>query len=125
MQRLLAALLLFCVGILIPASATPVRVCLLEFGLSSVKQDFPCCEDCNQGTDRPDTCCYDLEKLPDSLTPGIAVELPAAVVTDVLVAWFPTLVMTFAASDRFPVSAPIRGPTSPAAHRAVLGIWRL
>ena len=125
MRRLLAALLLFCVGMLIPASATPVRVCFLEFELSSLKQDSACCDDCSQGTDRPDTCCYDLEKLPDSLAPGIAVEVPAAVVTDVLVAWCPALVMTSAASDRFPVSAPIRGPTSPTAPRAVLGIWRL
>ena len=125
MQRLLAALLLFCVGILIPASATPVRVCFLEFELSSLKQDSACCDDCSQGTDQPDACCHDLEQLPDSLAPGAPVELPAAVITDVVVAWFPMLVMAAAASDMFPVAAPIRGPTSPAAHRAVLGIWRL
>lgn len=125
MQKLLAVLLIFCVGMLIPASAMPVRVCLLELELSSVNPDSACCDDCSKGTDRPDGCCLDLEQLPDSLAPGVPVELPAAVITDVAVAWFPTLVMAAVASDKSPVAVPIRGPTSPAAHRAVLGIWRL
>lgn len=126
MRRLLAALLLFCVGILIPASASPVRICFLELGLNSYQSDSECCPDCSQGTELPDPCCHDLEKLPDSGVPQLPVELPAAVVTDVPadLCAAPLLIARFSLSD-FPVSTPIRGPTTPAAYRAVLGIWRL
>jgi hypothetical protein len=125
MRRVLAALLLFCVGILIPASASPVRICFLELGLNSFQADSKCCSDCSQGTEQPDPCCHDLEKLPDSPAPQLPVELPAAVITDVLACLSPAPAMTQMRKTCFPVSAPIRGPTSPAAYRAVLGIWRL
>jgi hypothetical protein len=122
---MLAALLLFCVGILIPASASPVRICFLEFELNSSQADSKCCSDCSKGTEKPDPCCHDLEKLPDSGVPQDPVELPAAVITDVPASLCLTPVTAPMCLRHFPVSAPIRGPTSPAAYRAVLGIWRL
>ena len=123
---MLAALLLFCVGILIPASASHVRICFLEFGLNSFQADSKCCPDCNQGTEQPDPCCHDLEELPDAPAPQLPLELPAAVVTDAPTDLCPAplLIAWFSRSD-FHVLVPIRGPTSPAAYRAVLGIWRL
>jgi len=126
MRRVLAALLLFCVGILIPASASPVRICFLELEMNSNQANSRCCTDCSQGTEQPDPCCHDLEKLPDSQAPVLRVELPAAMITDVPAGLCPAPVM-IARNSRgcFPESAPIRGPTSPAAYRAVLGIWRL
>jgi len=125
-RRLLAALLLICVGILIPASASPVRICLLEFGLSFSHAAAECCPDCSPGTELPDPCCVDLEELPDSGAPQLPVELPPAVVTEVPVAWCSALLIaTRISPTSFPRSVPIRGPTSPAAYRSVLGIWRL
>jgi len=122
---MLAALLLFCVGILIPASASPVRICFLEFALNSSQADSKCCQDCSQGTEEPDPCCHDLEKLPDAPAPQFPVELPPAVITDLPADLCPAFVMIEMCRTFLPVSAPIRGPTSPAAYRAVLGIWRL
>ena len=72
---MLAALLLFCVGILIPASASPVRICFLELGLNSYQADSKCCPDCNQGTEQPDPCCHDLEELPDAPAPQLPLEI--------------------------------------------------
>jgi len=122
---MLAALLLICVGILIPASASPVRICFLELELKSSEADSKCCTDCNRGTEQPDPCCIDLEELPDSRTPQLPIELPAAVMTDVPQMSRPTPELKRVRRTCFPVSAPIRGPTSPAAYRAVLGNWRL
>lgn len=125
MRRLLAALLLVCVGILIPAGATPVRFCFLELGLNSAQEESKCCPDCNQDTKRPDPCCLDLEELPDARAPQLPRELPPAVVVDAPSMLCPSPVMTVIHRDSFFESKPIRGPTSPAAYRAVLGIWRL
>jgi hypothetical protein len=125
MRKLLAALLLFCVGILIPASASPVRICFLEFGLNSFQADSKCCPDCSQESEQPDPCCYDLEELPESGVPQLPVELPPAIVTDVPADFCPIHVVAWTPRKSFEVFTPIRGPTSPAAYRAVLGIWRL
>ena len=122
---MLATLLLFCVGILIPASASPVRICFLEFGLNSFQVDAKCCSDCSQESELPDPCCHDLEKLPESGVPQLPVELPPTIVTDVLTDFYPIHVMAWTPRKSFEVFTPIRGPTSPAAYRAVLGIWRL
>jgi hypothetical protein len=125
-RQFLAAVLLCCVGFLIPASASPVRICLLEFGLNSAQADSKCCSDCNRETTEPDPCCVDLHELPDSGAPQLPVELPPAIITDVPAALPPMIhAVTWMCREHPVVSAPIRGPTSPAAYRAVLGIWRL
>jgi hypothetical protein len=124
-RQTLAAVLLFCVGILIPASASPVRFCLLEFTLNFSPADSKCCSDCNKGTELPDPCCIDLEEMPDSTAPQVPVELPPLIVTEVPEKWCPIDVVTWMSEVDFHAATPIRGPTSPAAYRAVLGIWRL
>ena len=124
-RQILSALLLVCVGILIPASASPVRICFLKFELNSSQGDSKCCKDCSQESGQPDPCCLDLEELPDSGTPQVPVVLPPAIVSDVPVGLCPIHAMTWISVRNFGVSTPIRGPTSPAAYRAVLGIWRL
>jgi hypothetical protein len=118
-------MLLFCVGILIPASASPVRICLLELGMSSAQEESKCCPDCSQGTEQPDSCCLDLEELPDASAPQLPTEIPAVVMVDVPLSLCPTPMVTELHRGFSPSSEPIRGPTSPAAYRAVLGIWRL
>lgn len=125
MRKLLAALLLFCVGILIPASASPVRICFLEIKLKLTQADSKCCSDCKQGTEQPDPCCHDLKELPDSGVPQLPVELPPVVITDLPADLPAALVITRICTENFTVSTPIRGPTSPSSYRAVLGIWRL
>ncbi len=125
MQRTLAALLLICVGILIPASAAPVRICFMELGLNTYQEFSKCCIDCSQESEVPDPCCHDLEELPEAIAPQFPAELPAAVITEMPVHHCLTPVTTILPLAHFPTSAPIRGPTSPAAFRAVLSIWRL
>ena len=124
-RKIVSALLLFCVGILIPASASPVRICILELELNSSQAESKCCSDCKRGTEQPDPCCHDLEKLPDSSAPQNPVELPPVVVADVLVPLCPFPAVPNARDGYFSISAPIRGPTLPVACRAVWGIWRL
>ena len=124
-RRLLAVLLLFCVGILIPASASSVRICFLEFELNASPADSKCCSDCSRGTEAPDPCCVDLEELPDATAPQLPIELPPAIVTEVPTELGPVHAVTWVSGENLVVSTPIRGPTSPAAYRAVLGIWRL
>jgi hypothetical protein len=122
---MLAVLLLFCVGIQIPASASAVRFCFLELAPNSSQPDSKCCSDCSKGTELPDPCCVDLEKLPDATAPQVPVDLPPAIVTEVPAGLCPIHAMTWVSGENFIVFTPIRGPTSPAAYRAVLGIWRL
>jgi len=126
MRKVVAMLLLICVGIMIPASASPARICFLEFGLKSCQAESKCCPDCNRDSGLPDPCCMDLEELPDAPAPQLPVELPAAAGADVPASFCAARrVLTEHYWERSFVSKPIRGPTSPAAYRAVLGIWRL
>lgn len=125
MRKLLATLLLFCVGIMIPAAASPVRVCILELGMKSAQVDSKCCADCDHDSEQPDPCCHDLESLPDSPAPQDPLELPTVIVADLPPLPFVSPVPVLVCLEKFSVSEPIRGPTSPAACRAVLGVWRL
>jgi hypothetical protein len=125
MRRVLAALLLFCVGMMIPASASHLRICFLDLGWHFSPEDSDCCDDCSRDSEEPDPCCHDLEKLPDTSAPQDPVELPPVVVADILSG-------ACLASHGFHlqrgyhlVSTPIRGPTSLVSCRAKLGIWRL
>lgn len=125
MRKMLAVLLLFCVGMMILASAAPIRLCFLEFQAKSSQAESKCCPECSRGTEQPDPCCHDLEELPDAPAPQLPTELPAVVIVDLPSTICPNLVVTEVDSRCFSVSEPVRGPTSPAAYRAVLGIWRL
>ncbi|RYD49426.1 MAG: hypothetical protein EOP85_01660, partial [Verrucomicrobiaceae bacterium] len=82
MRRVLAAFLLFCVGIMVSASATSVRVCLLTLAPEMACEEASCCEECNREKEKPDPCCHHLAGLPDSPVPHDPVELPAAVTAD-------------------------------------------
>ncbi|MGL4398956.1 MAG: hypothetical protein ACRCXD_03730 [Luteolibacter sp.] len=63
--------------------------------------------------------------MPDSTAPQTPIELPPAIVTEAPVRLGPVHAVTWVFGENFVVSPPIRGPTSPAAYRAVLGNWRL
>jgi hypothetical protein len=128
---MVAILLLACFGILVPLSASPVRVCLLDtyatggslvMGPDAGKK---CCPECTRESETPDPCCVDVEDLPESTPPQSSFELPPVVLTDL--AELPGLLPSRLEipTEVFSHSEPIRGPTSPAAYRAVLAIWRL
>lgn len=130
---MLAAFLLICFGILVPTAGASVRVCLMEgatmgggptsFGkTSSVKPK--CCED-DCGTQDHEECCADLKQLPDSTLPVLSVALPALVGVDLPLLVFVPPAIPVVEKNVFQPSVPIRGPDSPAAHRALLGIWRI
>ncbi len=125
MRKLIATMLLFCVSLMTLTSASPTRICLIELGLISVPEDSKCCPDCDREGELPSSCCIDIEDLPDATAPESPTGLPAAL----LVEMPPELTVTLTPQNSrhriFSITNPIRGPTSPAAYRAVLGIWRI
>ncbi|MFM2242936.1 MAG: hypothetical protein RLZ97_1791 [Verrucomicrobiota bacterium] len=127
MRQLLAILLLTCFGMMLPAAAVPVRVCILERALvaGGGDEDRKCCPDCNRGEPDHASCCLDLEGLPDTSAPQPMIELPPLIAADLPADTWLSPVVTELGRKAFSASEPIRGPTSPAAYRAVLGIWRL
>lgn len=126
---MVAMLLLACFGILVPLSASPVRVCLLDVAAGSLQVGHDagkkCCAECTRESETPDPCCVDVEDLPDSTPPQSSFELPPVVLTDLAEFSDLSALREEIPSEVFSHSEPIRGPTSPSAFRAVLGIWRL
>lgn len=129
LRQFIAILLLACFGILVPVSASQVRVCLLEGDSAGVLigQDAgeKCCEECSRGSEVPEPCCVDVEDLPDSTSPQSSYELPPVVLTDLPEMLRPAPLHQEVQPRAIPRLEPIRGPTSPTAYRAVLGIWTL
>jgi hypothetical protein len=134
MRKTLAALLLVCLGILIPLAASPVRVCLLDGTITSAVfpagsgdscEDSECCPDCDRDADPEAPCCVDLDELPDSPVPHPPVELPPAVFAELPQHACPEAALAEPVRVVFTRSESIRGPDSPTAYRAVLGVWRL
>lgn len=131
MQRLLAAVLMFCFGIMLPLAASPVRMCLMEgtihvpgfpaIGVADTHGDA-CCPDCGNH-DQP--CCAELQKLPDSTLPATFPDLPPLVGIDLPGVWFLAPLEPVVLDPAFHPSVPIRGPDTPSEHRAVLAIWRI
>jgi hypothetical protein len=125
MRKILAAFLLVCLGILLPLAASPLRFCLMQGGaydFLSASQE--CCTDCQQGSE-PAPCCVELEKLPDISPPLGPLEVPPAVLVELGEISHPVSVRVLQPPHHAPVMPPIRGPTTPSAFRAVIGIWRL
>jgi hypothetical protein len=126
MKSLVALLLLACFGIILPTAASPTRVCLMQVGLSAAGGPADdCCPDCPSEEPADDPCCVVVKVLPDTAAPHPLLELPPLLFTEMAdgTCWSPLEWVTCHGTSRAPVS--IRGPTSPAAHRAVLGIWKL
>lgn len=129
MKRVIAAFLLACLGMMIPLAGSPLRLCLLENRLlvggskCGAEEKDPCCPDC--GDHHEDPCCVELEEMPDVPVPSAPDELPAPPVMDLPEAAFVAPPPVLAASSVHLAATPIRGPDTPAAHRAWLGVWRL
>lgn len=133
MRRAIAAFLLVCLGVIIPLAGSPVRICLLDGkllmpGISECSRDTvkaPCCPDCGEKEHGDSPCCLAIDELPDATPPAIADPLPAAIVMDLPEPLFRIPAPAPATAAVFRAAVPIRGPDSPAARRAVLGVWRL
>jgi hypothetical protein len=128
MKRVIAAFLLACLGMMIPLAGSPLRLCLLENrwlvgGSECDGEKDPCCPDC--GDPREDPCCVELEELPEAPAPAIPDDLPSPPVMHLQVpASIAPPPLIRGGSVHF-AATPIRGPDSPAARRAWLGVWRL
>jgi hypothetical protein len=118
MRKFTATILAICFGILLPAAAMPMRVCLLD----QAEQSEDCCGTCS--TNNVD-CCVDSEGLPDSQLPSGSFETPPFVGN--------ALPPTMAELPRIPESIvlppclarPPNGIGSTTARLAVLSVWRL
>ena len=125
---MIAVLLLACLGMMIPLAGSPLRLCLLENrllpgGAECGAEKDPCCPDC--GDHHEDPCCVELEELPDAPVPLYPDELPAPLVMDLPSPAFIAPLPVLGAGSVHRAATPIRGPDTPAAHRALLGVWRL
>ena len=129
MRRAIAALLLACLGMMVPLAAVSVRLCLLEQRLlvpgvsgCGVKKSA-CCPDCDGHREAP--CCVDLEELPDAPAPSVPEGLPAIASIELPVPVFVLPPAVLVETSALEAAVPIRGPDSPAAWRALLEVWRL
>jgi hypothetical protein len=130
MKRWVAAFLLWCLGMMIPAVASPLRFCLIDgsthpLGLLVDGGKSKCCDDCTPESEDTDPCCVELEQPPDASIPQIPAVLPAQFASDLpLLPWLIRMPVDTALTGPV-VARPIRGPTSPAAYRAILEVWRM
>ena len=125
MRRVIAAILLACLGIMLPGSASPIRVCLLDKGIFSADVDAPCCPDCKKDLGEADPCCMDLAALPETPAPPVPPSLPPVPSITLQPGLIPLPVFEVIPTGFYSEAASIRGPGPPAAWRAVLGVWRL
>lgn len=137
MNRLLSALLLFCLGLAVPLAATPLRVCLLDHrlligGLDECQSDseggkLPCCPDCEHHgrKGKPVDCCIDVDPLPQIQKPALPAPLPPLTAIDLPPPVFVLPVLCESTPATCWISGPIRGPDPWPPHRSVLGVWRL
>ena len=129
MRRVIAALLLACLGMMVPLAATPVRLCLLEHRLlmpvssECEAKKSKCCPDCGDHHEEP--CCVDLEDLPDAPPPSFPEGLPAIAAIDLPEPVFVLPPVVLVDDSIFEAAVPIRGPDSPSVRRALLEVWRL
>lgn len=118
MRNFTATILVICLGILLPAAAMSVRICLLD----AEERTEDCCRTCP--SDSGD-CCADLEPLPHAPVPDGNFETPAFLGYAIP----PTLATLPLVPERIiPPSCHARPPTAigPSTSRlAVLNVWRL
>lgn len=131
-RRITATFLLLCMALLVPASASSVRVCFIEEAVllpgwdaerSSDSEKPKCCPGCDGKEDGH--CCMELKKLPDAPEPSVHIFLSPVffclATSEVCVPPCPVL----EACRSFLPSAPIRGPDLPREWRALLGVWNI
>ena len=116
-----------------PLAGSPVRFCVLDHkvliqgsgtcGKEAKKKT--CCPDCSEKKSKDDPCCLEVDHLPDATPPAVPDNVPPALVMDLPEPMFMAPVMAPVLEHVFVAATPIRGPDTPAARRAVLGIWRL
>lgn len=131
-RRVIATFLLFCLVLLVPASASPFRVCFIEdavllpgWGVArSTDSEKPkCCEDCDGEKDG--SCCLDVKKFPDAPEPSSPIfRVPVRFCLPAAEAGLPPRPV-IALETPFVPSAPIRGRDSPGERRALLEIWNI
>jgi|SRR5687767_3486459 len=134
MRRVIAAFLLVCLGMIIPLAGSPVRFCLLDqrvlvpgfsaCGGESLKK-VPCCQDCGKEEHEDAPCCFQVDELPDAIAPSAPDVVPPVMVMDLPEPMFTAPAFIALCEPVFVAARPIRGPDTPTARRAVLGIWRL
>lgn len=133
MQRVIAAFLLACLGTIFPLAGSPVRFCTLDHKVliqgsgacGKAEEEKSCCPDCGEKKSKDDPCCLEVDHLPDATPPAASDPVPPALVMDLPEPMFMAPARVPVVEPVFVAAAPIRGPDTPAAHRAVLGIWRL
>jgi hypothetical protein len=118
MRRFTAIILVICFGILIPAAATPIRICLLD----PEERTGDCCRTCSSDSNE---CCADLAPLPDTSIPNGNFETPSFVGYPIpyTLATLPLIAERIALPSRH--ARPAAGIGPPTARLAALNVWRL
>jgi hypothetical protein len=118
MRRCMAAVLVFCLGALLPLAATPLHVCLLD----AAEQSAGCCDNCTSGAH---DCCAEVRLLPDALMPSGSQTDPALVrsVVPHAMVLLPRIPETIAPPPCF--AQPRAGIGPPTDRFAVLNVWIL
>lgn len=118
MRKVLAIMLATCLGVLLPAAAVPLRVCLLE----PWEQTEGCCDSCPTGQL---DCCADLKVFPDSPMPGGNFESPAFVGYAIPRAMAELPGIPVSITPRLVFMQVRTGVGPPAARLAIWNVWRL
>ena len=124
MRRAIAALLLACLGMMIPLAASPVRICLIENEIKAAAE-APCCPKCEKEPGHGSDCCMQVDELPDAPPAGFPEGVPPLIAVDLPVQGFILPAVELVPLEVFSAGAPIRGPDEPCKLRAKLGVWRL
>lgn len=138
MRRLIAMLLLACLGMMIPTAVMPMRICSLEssvhlagfqsFGIAHEKdgsEKVKCCPHCGEDEDENNPCCVELKKLPDSPEAPMLFGLPAFLPVELADFQISVERIEFLLPEVFEAARPIRGPTDHSRRRAMLGVWTI
>ena len=114
----MAAILMFCLGALLPLAATPLHVCLLD----PAERTAGCCDNCTAGDHE---CCADMEAIPDALMPAGSQATPAFVgyALPPAMALMPRIPEKIVPLPCF--AQPRAGIGPPTDRFAVLNVWRL
>lgn len=122
-KRLCVLWLLFCVVFSFPAAGGSAYMCLAETLWENIGTEN-CCDDCDDQSADPATCCYELDALPDGHAPDSTLVVPGIAVIELHGLQMAPPNRMVARAIRNACSQTVCSFTA-AERRACLSVWRL